>query len=86
MLKGSVTLFLSTIFIGCSVHTSRDKLEAVTYADFEQFVQETGYVTDAEKYGWSILSSDVFSYSAVEGANWRKPDGINSPASAGENF
>jgi formylglycine-generating enzyme required for sulfatase activity len=67
--------------MGCSIHTSRDTLDVVTYADFEQFVQETGYVTDAERYGWSIVSSDVFSYNAVPDATWKKPDGVNPPTS-----
>src|SRR4051794_4357151 len=28
---------------------------AVSNADFKAFVSETGYVTDAEKYGWSFV-------------------------------
>ncbi len=80
MLKWTAILFLNAILTGCSFQPS-NKLEVVTYADFERFVQETGYVTDAEKYGWSIVSSDVFSYTAVADANWKKPDGLNPPAS-----
>lgn len=81
MLKWTIILFLSAILSACSFQFSNEKLVAVSYADFEQFVQETGYVTDAEKYGWSIVSSDVFSYDAVAGANWKKPNGFNPPVS-----
>ncbi len=53
------------------------KLEVVTYEQFETFVKETNYTTDAEKFGWSIVQIDVFTFKKVEGANWKKPDGIN---------
>lgn len=53
----------------------------VTHKQFEEFVKKTGYVTDAEKFGWSIVQNDVFTYTKVDGANWRKPDGRHEPAS-----
>lgn len=53
-------------------------LKPVSYSEFEQFVNETKYVTDAEKYGWSIVQTDVYNFKKVNNANWRKPDGINS--------
>jgi hypothetical protein len=67
---------------GCT-HTQphQDLLEVVTYAQFEQFVLETGYVTDAEKFGWSVVQQDVYRFHQVPGANWRKPDGVHPPAS-----
>lgn len=37
----------------------------------------TGYVTDAEKFGWSIVQQTVYQFEVVEGANWKKPDGLN---------
>lgn len=49
-------------------------------ADFRKFVDETGYVTVAERYGWSIVQIDVHEFTTVEKANWRQPDGINVPA------
>jgi formylglycine-generating enzyme required for sulfatase activity len=52
-------------------------LNPVSYAQFEQFVKETDYVTDAEKYGWSIVQTDVYNFITVDNANWRKPDGIH---------
>lgn len=72
---------------------------AVTHARFLQFVSETNYVTDAEKLGWSFvfrgqlpeaeqknnigISSDGDWWLGVEGANWKRPLGLNSvpPAS-----
>lgn len=56
---------------------SKEKLEVVTFSQFNEFVKRTGYVTDAEKFGWSIVQTDVFNFHKVAGANWRKPDGIN---------
>jgi len=60
---------------------SKGKLEVVTYGQFDEFVKETGYITDAEKFGWSIVQTDVFNFHKVEGANWRKPDGQHRPKS-----
>jgi formylglycine-generating enzyme required for sulfatase activity len=60
---------------------SKEKLEVVTYDQFHVFVKETGYITDTEKFGWSIIQSDVFNFHKVAGANWRKPDGRNEPES-----
>lgn len=53
----------------------------VTNADFAQFVDETGYVTEAETFGWSfVFWSDVPSHIAetrgIEGVEWwRRVDG-----------
>lgn len=55
------------------------KLVQVSVADFEVFVKETNYITDAERYGWSIVQLDVYNFKVVDGASWKKPDGINSP-------
>ena len=57
------------------------ELHVVSYKEFEAFVNATGYVTDAEKYGWSFVQKDVFNFEVVEGANWRKPDGEHTPSS-----
>ena len=70
------------LWIGFLAACQQDlKLSAVSYAEFEQFIQETGYVTDAERYGWSIVQLDVYNYTKVDSANWRKPDGQQAPAS-----
>ncbi|MGL4324297.1 MAG: formylglycine-generating enzyme family protein [Beijerinckiaceae bacterium] len=52
---------------------------AVTNADFEKFVAATGYVTDAERFGWSfvfsgLLDSEVQAFAPVEAPWWRKID------------
>ena len=57
------------------------ELHVVSYEEFEAFVNATGYVTDAEKYGWSFVQKDVFTFEVVDGANWRKPDGEDTPSS-----
>ncbi len=67
---------------------------AVTTAQFLKFVQETGYTTDAEKYGWSFVFQDFLTdeardhvlqnvaeapwWVAVEEATWFRPYGPGS--------
>jgi len=67
---------------------------AVTNAKFYEFVEETGYTTDAERYGWSFVFQDFAGpeqrdhvidvsnagswWVAVEGANWFRPHGPES--------
>ena len=68
---------------------------AVTNQEFREFVDETGYVTDAERYGWSfVFWSDVSKLvpatQGVQGAGWwRRVDGatwkdINGPGTEAE--
>lgn len=70
---------LLIIVFACSKNDT--KLSSVSYAQFEEFVNETKYKTDAETYGWSIVQKDVYNFITVDGANWKKPDGINDPTS-----
>ncbi|WP_417899878.1 formylglycine-generating enzyme family protein [Bacillus haimaensis] len=67
---------------------------SVTNRQFKEFVDETGYVTEAEKFGWSfvfhLLPSKAVKkrvknvvhgvpwWLVVEGANWKKPEGPDS--------
>ena len=71
-------VFLSAAFFS-SCTGGKAELTPVSYSQFEVFVNQTGYVTDAEKYGWSIVQTDVDNYKTVENANWRIPDGVNKP-------
>jgi Sulfatase-modifying factor enzyme 1 len=68
-----------TFFSSCS--RGKAGLAPVSYSQFELFVNQTGYVTDAERYGWSIVQMDVDHFKTVKNANWRTPDGINKPYS-----
>lgn len=61
------------VFTTCTPVTK--KMNGVSVKEFSDFVAETNYVTDAERYGWSIVQKTVFEYDLVEGANWRFPDG-----------
>lgn len=76
---------LSNHLLSCSSNHQKEAveqhLEVVTYEQFEKFVDETGFLTDAEKYGWSIVQQDVYNFTTVNNANWRKPDGFNPPNS-----
>lgn len=67
-------IFYSIIFICYSC--SNQKLTQVTTADFRTFVEETNYVTDAEKYDWSIVQLDVINYEIIYGIDWRCPTGM----------
>lgn len=67
---------------------------AVTNQRFQQFVQDTGYQTEAEKYGWSFVfhtfltkniieraseyASGASWWVAVENACWKYPEGPDS--------
>ncbi|MFC0558431.1 formylglycine-generating enzyme family protein [Halalkalibacter alkalisediminis] len=66
----------------------------VTNEQFKEFIDETGYKTDAEQFGWSyvfhLLASDQTKrevigspqqtpwWLAVKGASWEHPEGLNS--------
>ncbi|KAB1154222.1 formylglycine-generating enzyme family protein [Tenacibaculum aiptasiae] len=66
---------LSIVF---SCKKNHQDLSPISYAQFETFVEQTGYKTDAEKYGWSIVQVNVYDFKKVDGAYWKKPDGINN--------
>ena len=68
-------IVLILLFVRCE--KGNINLKPVSYAEFEQFVNETKYITDAEKYGWSIVQIDVFNFKTVKNAHWKKPDGVH---------
>lgn len=48
----------------------------VTVAEFREFVEATGYQTDAERFGNSgVFDVETGTWSLVEGASWKKPFG-----------
>ena len=65
----------------------------VTNENFQEFIRETGFITEAEKFGWSYVFHYFLSeedkikapkvpglnwWFAVEGADWQHPEGPNS--------
>ena len=51
----------------------------VTVSDFRRFVQSTGYMTDAEKFGDSgVFDFNTSGWVLVPGANWQYPTGKKS--------
>lgn len=71
------------------------EIEATTVTNqaFAEFVDSTGYVTEAEKFGWSFvfhyfldeatkaaskIAPNLPWWYAVDGADWRHPEGPNS--------
>ncbi|TJZ54651.1 formylglycine-generating enzyme family protein [Streptomyces piniterrae] len=72
----------------------------VTNAQFATFVKATGYVTEAESFGFSFVFFDLLSHElaadsppvdevpwwrAVQGATWRHPEGPGSAFTARQN-
>ncbi|MBV7392585.1 formylglycine-generating enzyme family protein [Mameliella sediminis] len=69
---------------------------SVTNAQFDAFVSATGFVTEAERFGWSFVFQDqvpehvgptravaaVQWWRQVEGANWREVNGPDTRADA----
>jgi sulfatase modifying factor 1 len=69
--------------------------DAVSNADFACFVDDTGYATDAERFGWSFVFAGLLPddfpptegvvhapwWRKVEGADWRRPEGPHSSVS-----
>jgi formylglycine-generating enzyme len=65
---------------------------AVTNEQFGRFVEETGYVTETERFGWSFVFAGLLPddfpptraaaqapwWRQVEGADWRHPEGPDS--------
>ncbi len=68
----------------------------ITNAQFGQFVEETGYVTEAERFGWSFVFWDqvpsnieftegvvgIEWWRRIHGANWRETNGPGTQSSA----
>lgn len=70
-------LLLSIVFLGgCS---NPKGLVSVTVADFQVFVSESGYITDAEKFGWSIHQITVHEWVIEDSLTWRNPSGKGMP-------
>ena len=71
-----ILMILSLVLISCTSKIDYD-LRTVSVKEFKEFINETGYITSAEEYGWSFVQENVYDYKVVNGANWIYPDGIN---------
>ncbi|MEM9001339.1 MAG: SUMF1/EgtB/PvdO family nonheme iron enzyme [Bacteroidota bacterium] len=67
--------FLGFTFCGC---IQKETLHPVTVKEFRQFVDQTNYVTDAEKFGWSFVQQDILNYEMLNDATWQNPFGKTS--------
>lgn len=68
---------LSLLFLTFCSNVEEKSLNPVTVKQFKEFINATGYKTDAERYGWSIVQLNVYDYKIVDGATWLRPDGDN---------
>jgi formylglycine-generating enzyme required for sulfatase activity len=74
------------------VSSFRMDVFAVTNAEFSRFVDDSGYVTEAERLGWSLVFEGLLPdedrpergvgrapwWRQIEGADWRHPEGPGS--------
>lgn len=66
------------LLVLCSFFSCENKtLQTVTVSEFSKFVEETGYITDAEQYGWSVVQITVDSFQVVKKVNWMFPDSLH---------
>ena len=79
-MKKFIFLFLAIL---SSCKENKIHIKPVSYAEFEEFVNETKYITDAERYGWSIVQIDVTNFKKGTNANWKKPNGVDVVSSSG---
>lgn len=57
--------------------------DLVTVEKYEQFIKDTGYKTEAEKFGnAAVFDPDTQHWSLVDGADFRYPRGKNKPKAA----
>ena len=68
-------ILIVSLCTGCA---EDEKLMLVSVEDYEAFVVATDYVTDAERYGWSVIQEDVYSFRVDSSLTWRIPNGIDS--------
>jgi len=68
-------ILLASLALGCQKSIL---LEPVSVADFSKFISETAYITDAEKFGWSIIQEDVYNFRVDSFLTWQIPNGVDS--------
>jgi len=71
-----ILMILSLVLVSCTSRIDYN-LKTVSVKEFKEFINETGYITSAEEYGWSFVQQNVYDYKVVNGVNWMYPDGIN---------
>lgn len=70
-----LSLICSIAILACKEHKD---LHVVSVAEFDLFIKETDYKTDAEKFGWSIIQEDIHSFRTSNGVNWKIPNAEDS--------
>ena len=65
-------LLLVIVVLSCQ---KNEQLHTVSVQEFSEFVNETGYITDAEKFGWSFIQKTVYDYEIVKNISWKNPSG-----------
>lgn len=67
---------IALFFLSCTSKSGL-QLHHVSNNDFQKFIEATNYITDAERYGWSIVQTTIDTFKVVDQAIWNKPDGIH---------
>jgi len=77
-LSFTLLIFVWSCYNPSTIDLGKYNLQTITVENFASFVEHTNYVTDAEKFGWSILQKNVFEFEVIEDANWLIPNGVDS--------
>ena len=73
-MKNKLISFL--LIITCALSCQKnEQLHTVSVQEFSEFINETGYITDAEKFGWSFIQKTVYDYEIVKNISWKNPSG-----------
>lgn len=67
-----IAFFFLAILLFCAC-SQKKSLHSVTVAEFENFVNKTSYVSDAEKFGWSFVQVDILNYEIKNDITWKMP-------------
>ena len=58
-------MILSLVLVSCTSKIDYN-LKTVSVKEFKEFINETGYITSAEEYGWSFVQQNVHEFKIVD--------------------
>ena len=72
-MKNSIFLLISLGALSC-----KSELHQVSVSEFNKFVEATNYITDAEKFEWSIVQKSIDKFEVIYGISSRCPNGLDT--------
>ena len=76
-MKKQLCVLLLGVGLICLWGCQKKQLHTVSVSEFAEFIKATGYITDAERYGWSVKQVTIFEYEVLDSLTWQFPDGVN---------